>query len=119
MPVSRWPVPPVERSDTIPANAQHRPCAPASVGRVTPADALGESTVTLAMRVIALILAVVVATAAASALAAEQWPTRALRILTATPAGGSPDFVSRLLAEKLGERLGQSVLVENSTTTGV
>jgi tripartite-type tricarboxylate transporter receptor subunit TctC len=39
--------------------------------------------------------------------------------VTGTPAGGSPNFVSRLLAEKLGERLGQSVMVENSSTTGV
>ena len=51
--------------------------------------------------------------------AAQQWPTRALRIVTGTPAGGSPDFVSRLLAERLSERLGQAVLVENSATTGV
>src|SRR5260370_7369493 len=50
---------------------------------------------------------------------AQQWPTRALRIVTGTPAGGSPDFVSRLLAERLSERLGQAVLVENSATTGV
>jgi tripartite-type tricarboxylate transporter receptor subunit TctC len=39
--------------------------------------------------------------------------------MTGTPAGGSPDFVSRLLAERLSERLGQAVVVENSTTTGV
>jgi tripartite-type tricarboxylate transporter receptor subunit TctC len=52
-------------------------------------------------------------------LAAQQWPTRALRIVTGTPAGGSPDFVGRLLAEKLAERLGQPVVVENSTSTGV
>jgi tripartite-type tricarboxylate transporter receptor subunit TctC len=54
-----------------------------------------------------------------SPLAAQQWPTRTIRIMTGTPAGGSPDFVSRLLAEKLSERLGQAVVVENSTTTGV
>ena len=52
-------------------------------------------------------------------LAAQQWPTRTIKIMTGTPAGGSPDFVSRLLAEKLSERLGQAVVVENSTTTGV
>ena len=56
---------------------------------------------------------------APSALAAEPWPARTIRIVTATPAGGSPDFVSRLLAEKLGERLGQAVVVENSANTGV
>jgi tripartite-type tricarboxylate transporter receptor subunit TctC len=50
---------------------------------------------------------------------ADMWPMRPLRIVTGTPAGGSPDFVSRLLADKLAERLGQAVVVENSTTTGV
>jgi tripartite-type tricarboxylate transporter receptor subunit TctC len=54
-----------------------------------------------------------------SPLSAQQWPTRTIKIVTGTPAGGSPDFVSRLLAERLSERLGQAVVVENSTTTGV
>lgn len=71
-----------------------------------------------------LLAAVLVATTVlvvtmASPLAGQQWPTRTIRIVTGTPAGGSPDFVSRLLAEKLSERLGQSVVVENSATTGV
>jgi tripartite-type tricarboxylate transporter receptor subunit TctC len=65
------------------------------------------------------LLAATIAVISVSPLAAQQWPTRTLRIVTGTPAGGSPDFVSRLLAEKLGERLGQAVVVENSTTTGV
>jgi tripartite-type tricarboxylate transporter receptor subunit TctC len=65
------------------------------------------------------LLAVALAVISASPLAAQQWPTHTLRIVTGTPAGGSPDFVSRLLADKLSERLGQSVVVENSTTTGV
>jgi len=64
-------------------------------------------------------LATMLAATASSPLAAQQWPTRTLRIVTGTPAGGSPDFVSRLLAEKLAERLGQAVVVENSATTGV
>jgi tripartite-type tricarboxylate transporter receptor subunit TctC len=65
------------------------------------------------------LLAAVLAATLASPLAAQQWPTRTIRIVTGTPAGGSPDFVSRLLAEKLAERLGQAVVVENSATTGV
>jgi tripartite-type tricarboxylate transporter receptor subunit TctC len=77
-----------------------------------------ENAVTSARRLIGIALAFMPALTAA-AFAAEHWPTRTVRILTGTPAGGSPDFVSRLLAEKLGERLGQSVVVENSTTTGV
>jgi tripartite-type tricarboxylate transporter receptor subunit TctC len=65
------------------------------------------------------LLVAVLAVAAVSPLTAQQWPTRTIRIVTGTPAGGSPDFVSRMLAEKLSERLGQSVVVENSSTTGV
>ena len=65
------------------------------------------------------LLAASLAVGSASPLAAQQWPTRTIRIVTGTPAGGSPDFVSRLLAEKLSERLGQSVVVENSAITGV
>src|ERR1700730_12396493 len=71
------------------------------------------------MHVIRFVVATALTIAAASLLAAQQWPIRTIRIVTGTPAGGSPDFVSRLLAEKLSERLGQSVVVENSSTTGV
>jgi tripartite-type tricarboxylate transporter receptor subunit TctC len=72
------------------------------------------------MRILPALAAGVLAAAAAAPVSAQQqWPTRTLRIVTGTPAGGSPDFVSRLLAEKLSERLGQPVLVENSTATGV
>src|SRR5262249_47364317 len=71
------------------------------------------------MRILPALAAGALAAVAAAPVSAQQWPTRALRIVTGTPAGGSPDFVSRLLAEKLSARAGQPVLVENSTTTGV
>src|SRR2546430_1304373 len=71
------------------------------------------------MRILSRLLAVALAAIPAIPAAAQQWPARVIRIVTGTLAGGSPDFVSRLLAEKLSERLGQSVLVENSTNTGV
>ena len=64
-------------------------------------------------------LAVAITAAAASPLAAQQWPTRTIRIVTGTPAGGSPDIISRLIGDKLAERLGQAVVVENSSSTGV
>jgi tripartite-type tricarboxylate transporter receptor subunit TctC len=50
--------------------------------------------------------------------AQQNWPQRALRILIGTSPGGSPDIVGRLLADKLAERLGQSVTVENNTGGG-
>ena len=58
------------------------------------------------------------ADAAWPAFAQQSWPQRALRILIGTSPGGSPDIVGRLLADKLAERLGQSVTVENNTGGG-
>ena len=45
----------------------------------------------------------------------QAWPSRPVRIIVGTAAGGSPDIVSRLLAEKFSERLGQSFVIENNT----
>ena len=48
-------------------------------------------------------------------LCAQDWPSRPFRILVGTAAGGSPDIVSRILGEKLAERLGQSFVIEVNT----
>src|SRR3954462_9776412 len=44
---------------------------------------------------------------------AQDFPTRAVRLIVAFPAGGPTDFVAQLLADKVKDILGQSVLVEN------
>jgi tripartite-type tricarboxylate transporter receptor subunit TctC len=46
---------------------------------------------------------------------AQAWPSRPVRIIVGTAAGGSPDIVSRILGEKFSERLGQSFVIENNT----
>ena len=52
--------------------------------------------------------------AAAPALAQEAiYPSRPLRLLVGFPAGSAADLIARPLAQKLSERLGQPVLVEN------
>src|ERR1700722_13509761 len=45
--------------------------------------------------------------------AAEDWPTRPIRALPTTSAGGLSDVFMRALGEKLRERLGQPIVVEN------
>ena len=45
--------------------------------------------------------------------AAQQFPTKPVRIITPFPVGGGPDGVARLVADKLSKTWGQSVVVEN------
>lgn len=44
---------------------------------------------------------------------AESWPTHAIRFNVPWPAGGVADTVARVTADKLSERLGQKLIVEN------
>ena len=45
--------------------------------------------------------------------AAQELPSRTIRMVVAFPPGGPADFVARLLADKLKPLLGQTVIVEN------
>jgi len=49
---------------------------------------------------------------------AQAWPTHAVRIVVPAPAGSSLDIVARLLADKLKDRWGQPVLVDNKPGAG-
>ncbi len=58
-------------------------------------------------------LAAVAAIMLASGVKAEDWPTRPLTMVNPFAAGGPNDVVARLFAQRMGEILGQSIVIEN------
>jgi len=65
------------------------------------------------MRLFRCLVGLTLALFAAAPAAAQDYPTRPIRLVVAFPAGGPTDFVARLLADRVKEVLGQAVLVEN------
>ncbi len=67
------------------------------------------------------ILAAVTAAAAitlTTAAAAQTWPDKPIRFVMSAPAGSSIDVLGRAIADKLKDRLGQPVIVENKPAAG-
>src|SRR5262249_43767822 len=46
---------------------------------------------------------------------AQDWPQRPVKLVVPYPAGGGTDIVARVLAQKLGDTLGQRFIVENKS----
>ena len=49
---------------------------------------------------------------------AQNWPVKPIRMLVAFPPGGPTDLVSRVIAQRLSEQLGQPVLIDNKPGAG-
>lgn len=58
------------------------------------------------------------ASASIPARAQEAWPTRPLRAISGGSAGGTSDIFMRLLDERLKQRLGQPIIIENMPGAG-
>jgi tripartite-type tricarboxylate transporter receptor subunit TctC len=66
------------------------------------------------MRAAALVLGAL----ACTFVAAEDYPSRPIRLVVGFPPGGNVDVVGRIVAQKMSEGLGQQVLPENRTGAG-
>jgi tripartite-type tricarboxylate transporter receptor subunit TctC len=59
------------------------------------------------------ILLLVLALTATPQALAQDWPTKPIRIIVSQAAGGTPDIICRLLADRLAQALGKQIIVEN------
>jgi tripartite-type tricarboxylate transporter receptor subunit TctC len=67
---------------------------------------------------IACLLPVVATLVCVPAAFAQQYPDKPVRMIVPFPAGGSNDIIARLLAQKLGEYLGQQFIIDNRGGAG-
>jgi len=66
------------------------------------------------MRAAALLLGLI----ASGLVAAQEYPSKPIRLIVGFPPGGNVDVVGRIVAQKLGEGLSQQVVPENRTGAG-
>ncbi|HET9339607.1 MAG TPA: tripartite tricarboxylate transporter substrate binding protein [Casimicrobiaceae bacterium] len=69
-------------------------------------------------RRIALALLATLGIACAAVADAQSWPNHPVRMIVPFAPGGATDIIARLVGQKLGERLGQSIVIENKPGAG-
>ncbi len=74
---------------------------------------------TLARALVTAVVGGLTLTLASPALAqAADWPTKPIRVVVTFPPGGSADAIVRAIAPKVGDRLGQPLVIENRPGAG-
>jgi tripartite-type tricarboxylate transporter receptor subunit TctC len=77
-------------------------------------DVMGESAMIVA-RLLTIVLLLMSAASAVSALDEANYPSRQIRIVVGFSAGGAPDALARIISDRLTQKWGQAVVVENRT----
>ena len=75
----------------------------------------GKSTL---MKILAGVSALIALTCGFQASAQQNYPTRPLRVVVFLPPGGAADVLARVVAQKLGDALGQTVVIDNRPGAG-
>jgi tripartite-type tricarboxylate transporter receptor subunit TctC len=70
------------------------------------------------MRLIASLITAAVCAVATTAVSAQAWPTKPVKIVVPAPAGSSLDIVARLLGDKLKDKWGQPIVIEPKPGAG-
>lgn len=70
------------------------------------------------MRLVSAIVALLALTPMHASAQAQNYPTKAIRLVIPFAPGGATDLLGRLVAQRLNERLGQTVIPDNRTGGG-
>lgn len=62
--------------------------------------------------------AMIAAAALSASACAQPYPSKPIRLIAAFSAGGSQDYVARMLAQKVGESIGTTIVVDNRPGAG-
>ena len=65
------------------------------------------------MKILATAAAAVTLSVACASALAQPWPTQPIKIVVGYPAGGASDVAARIIGQKIGEQMGQPVVIEN------